>query len=147
MRHRLALAALGGAGLYLFARPWVHRWGTTGEETVVPLPGDDIIAAPRHETTHAVTVDAPIDEVWRRVVDGPPPCGLAGVAEVDGPTTLVLRAPDGSATCAYELHQHEGDGTRIVVRFRTSHRWAPLAPVRWAMQRRMLVGLKERAAA
>jgi len=59
----LALAA-GGAAL---AVPVVHarrNWGATPEEAAASLPGDDFVADPAENTTLAVTVAAPAEEVW-----------------------------------------------------------------------------------
>jgi hypothetical protein len=186
MRRRLVTAAAFALGAYAGIRPWFMRWGATGEELVVPLPGDDIVPVARYQATRAITVEAPINEVWpwvvqmgqdraglysyeclenlfgcdihngdrivpewqeRRVGDPFPlhPDLALEVARVDAPTALVLRAPDGSASWAFVLHEHEGDGTRVVVRFRASARSFGLAPVHFVMERRMLLGLKERA--
>lgn len=187
MRLRFAVTALGAAaGAYAALRPWFVRWGATGEELVVPLPGDRIVPFARYEATHAITIEAPVRDVWAWVVQMGQDRGgfysyeclenLAGcdlhnaddivpawqerhvgdrfplhpdwvmeVAEVDAPTTLVLRAPDDSASWAFVLHQHEGDGTRVIVRFRGRDRVPGLAFVHFVMERKMLLGLRERA--
>lgn len=59
-----AAIALGLAVLPLLARPWYTRWGTTGDETREPLPGDDFVPLAGSETTMAVTIDAPPEDVW-----------------------------------------------------------------------------------
>jgi hypothetical protein len=68
MRHRciVVISALAGAGAtYVFlARPWHLRWGTTGQESRGPLPGDSLVANPDLVATRAVTVRAPADVVW-----------------------------------------------------------------------------------
>jgi hypothetical protein len=46
------------------ARPLMRRWGATGAEATAPLPGDETVAAGGVRQTHAVTIDAPADEVW-----------------------------------------------------------------------------------
>jgi hypothetical protein len=51
-----------------FLRPLRARWGATAEERQRQLPGDDCIPLPRWEYTHAITINAPADEVWRWVV-------------------------------------------------------------------------------
>lgn len=40
------------------------RWGATPEEVARSYPGDELIATPRGRTAHAVTVNAPVAEVW-----------------------------------------------------------------------------------
>jgi hypothetical protein len=40
------------------------RWGATDEEVHKPLPGDEVVPHPMLETTHAVTIDASVEEIW-----------------------------------------------------------------------------------
>ncbi len=52
-------------GLYATrGRRWLRRWGATEEETRRPLPGDDLLPQAVYETTHAIDIDAPPEEVW-----------------------------------------------------------------------------------
>src|SRR5262245_61191325 len=64
----VSLLAAGTAGLaaaYVFlVRPWHLRWGATAEEVTETLPGDDLVADPKTQATHAVTIDAPPEAVW-----------------------------------------------------------------------------------
>lgn len=58
-----ALAALGL--VFAFAiRPWYLAWGATAAETVMPLPGDDIVAGVAEQETRAITIHAPAHKVW-----------------------------------------------------------------------------------
>jgi hypothetical protein len=51
--------------LYWFpVRQWFSRWGTTREDVARVMAGDSIIARPTHTATHAVTVDAPPEDIW-----------------------------------------------------------------------------------
>jgi hypothetical protein len=59
-----ALAVAAGAAYGIYERPRMARWGATQEEAAGPLPGDEIVLFPRYQTTHAVTVSAPVDQVW-----------------------------------------------------------------------------------
>lgn len=52
------------AAYVLVARPWLRTWGSTPAERVKALPGDELVDDPGSQTTRAVTVDAPVDEVW-----------------------------------------------------------------------------------
>jgi hypothetical protein len=45
-------------------RPWMYRWGATDDERTGKLPGDDLIAATTPTTTRAITIDAPVTDVW-----------------------------------------------------------------------------------
>lgn len=49
------------AALLAASRPWHQRWGATDEEIARPLPGDELSEGAA--ANHAVTIDAPIDEV------------------------------------------------------------------------------------
>lgn len=49
---------------WFFVRPWHLRWGATHGEVRRRLPGDDLVPEPAEEVTHAITIDAPANEVW-----------------------------------------------------------------------------------
>ncbi len=67
MRRRpRADALLGLAGLAAYAgkaRPWHTKWGSTPDERAMSLPGDELSEG-CERTTRAITIDAPVDEVW-----------------------------------------------------------------------------------
>jgi hypothetical protein len=61
------LVALGAALAIAYAtvvRPWMLTWGSTEEERTRPLPGNDLVPAPTHSTTHAITIHAPPYKIW-----------------------------------------------------------------------------------
>lgn len=61
------LAILGAVLPWAYAlvvRPWHLRWGATDEEVGKPLPGDELVPNPAIESTRAITVNAPVEEVW-----------------------------------------------------------------------------------
>ncbi|HEU0026431.1 MAG TPA: hypothetical protein VFQ25_04885 [Ktedonobacterales bacterium] len=58
------LVALAGACAYMMLRRLGNRWGATDAETREPLPGDEMVPHPVVQTTHAVTIGAPVAEVW-----------------------------------------------------------------------------------
>lgn len=61
------LAILGAVLPWAYAfvvRPWHLRWGATDEEVGKPLPGDELVPNPAIESTRAITVHAPVEEVW-----------------------------------------------------------------------------------
>lgn len=47
-----------------FMYPYHRTWGSTREELAMPLPGDPPQRAPGLEVQHAVTIDAPPQDVW-----------------------------------------------------------------------------------
>jgi hypothetical protein len=49
---------------YLLWRPWMLQWGATAEEASEHLPGDDRTPRRRVQSTRAVTIDAPPEQVW-----------------------------------------------------------------------------------
>jgi hypothetical protein len=65
-----AVALIGAAvGGYVGAlRPWMLTWGATPDEAGGSFPGDDVVASPRYQATHAVTVHAPVAQVWAWLV-------------------------------------------------------------------------------
>jgi hypothetical protein len=44
--------------------PWMLDWGATGAESTMSLPGDDMVPDPSYRSTRALTVDAPVEDVW-----------------------------------------------------------------------------------
>ena len=52
------------AAYALFVRPWHLRWGATDEELEMPLPGDVLVEHPKLNATHAITINAPVADVW-----------------------------------------------------------------------------------
>ena len=53
------------AVLYWFPlRRWFGRWGTTPDDLNRVMTGDAVIVNPTHSATHAVTVDAPPEDIW-----------------------------------------------------------------------------------
>lgn len=71
MKRVLWLMAIGAAliaakaAIYAWiVRPWHRRWGAAAEEVYRILPGDDLIPEPKLDTTHAVTINAPAEQVW-----------------------------------------------------------------------------------
>ncbi len=65
---KVLTAALSGAAAFaayaFFIRPWHLRWGPTEEEVLMRLPGDDLVEHPKLNATHAITIEAPVEEVW-----------------------------------------------------------------------------------
>ncbi|MFN8373797.1 MAG: hypothetical protein U0694_13095 [Anaerolineae bacterium] len=47
-----------------FMRPWRLHWGATPEEVNRKLPGDERVKEPRWSYTHAITIQAPVSQVW-----------------------------------------------------------------------------------
>ena len=62
--RRLIVVGLAVLCGYAAIRPWLNNWGATGSETVRSLPGDDLVPDPNYQTTRAITIDAPPEEVW-----------------------------------------------------------------------------------
>jgi hypothetical protein len=45
-------------------RPWYSKWGVTGDEVHMKLPGDEFVPRRRGGYTQAVSIRAPADAVW-----------------------------------------------------------------------------------
>ena len=75
IRESKALA-LGLAGIFIlavlayavFVRSWMLGWGAAAAEEVMPLPGDDLVPNPGCQSTRAVSIAAPAEEVWAWLV-------------------------------------------------------------------------------
>jgi hypothetical protein len=59
-----ALAAAGAVGYAQLVRPWHLAWGASEDEAKAVLPGDEFAPEPTIEATHAITIDAPPEDVW-----------------------------------------------------------------------------------
>ena len=44
--------------------PWMDRWGSTDEDVLVTLPGDDLVPSPVVFYNRAVTINAPPEEIY-----------------------------------------------------------------------------------
>jgi hypothetical protein len=66
VRYALGAAAVAAATAVYLRRiePWSREWGATPTEVATPLPIDDLLVEGAVATTRAITVNAPIDEVW-----------------------------------------------------------------------------------
>ena len=49
---------------YVLASPLISTWGATQEEAARSLPGDGLVPEPAAQSTMALTIDAPPEEVW-----------------------------------------------------------------------------------
>jgi hypothetical protein len=49
-------------------RQLYNRWGATKGELVAAMPGDELITSPDLISTRAITIESPLDEVWRWLV-------------------------------------------------------------------------------
>jgi hypothetical protein len=67
LRRPSPLALFGTAATALYAvviRPWHLRWGAEPEDEHRDLPGDELLPVEGTKILHAVTIDAPVEEVW-----------------------------------------------------------------------------------
>jgi hypothetical protein len=60
----MAAEVVAVAGYVALARPRILRWGATDDEAVGPLPGDELVPAPRSSSTRAIDIGAPATDVW-----------------------------------------------------------------------------------
>ena len=55
----------GAAAIYAYViRPWHLRWGVIDDEADRALPGDELVPHAQLYATHAVTINAPMDQIW-----------------------------------------------------------------------------------
>ena len=58
------MGAVAFAAYWHWLRPWHLRWGATEAEVRRALPGDELLPNPKFSATHAITIHAPVAEVW-----------------------------------------------------------------------------------
>jgi hypothetical protein len=89
------------------------RWGSTEEERTRPMPGDELVPHPDCETTKAITIDAPPEDVWPWLVQIGR--GRGGLYSIDWLDRLfgILDAP--SATEILPQYQHLEPGDTIPI--------------------------------
>ncbi len=201
--------ALGAAGMAAnillspLTRPWYSRWGSTVAERQRPLPGDDIVAAPRIVSTRAITIHAPAEVVWLwlaqmgqgrgglysyqklenlarcdihnadvihpewqnptvgdKVRFGPEPYPFHTIRAIEPGQTLILGSPVDErrtpTSWVFHLEGIDAATTRLIARYRSSYEpsigntiiWRVLTdPIFFVMERRMLIGIRDRAEA
>lgn len=64
MTKATALAIAAGAAYGVTQWPRMTSWGATRQEAEDALPGDEVVGEAKYRTTRAVTIGAPVDEVW-----------------------------------------------------------------------------------
>lgn len=70
-RSRLLFGAAGIGSVVAWGKlvtPWHQRWGATGDEVRMPLPGDELVADPAEQVTRAIAIEAPPEVVWPWIV-------------------------------------------------------------------------------
>ena len=192
MRRRpRADALLGVAAVAAYAaraRPWHRRWGSTPDERVRPLPGDEL-GEGCERTTRAITIDAPAEEVWPWVaqlgqdrggfysyewLENLAGCRMRNADRIhsdwqhrDLGETVYLHPSGGLPVTLFEpgrafglkgwgvlaLEPLEGGRTRLIVRgsgargLELLYGIALIEIPHFIMERKMLLGIKERAEA
>lgn len=69
LSRRILLLLLSFLLVYLFlVQPWFMRWGATDAELAMALPGDSYIPATTVVSTRAITIHAPVAQVWPWIV-------------------------------------------------------------------------------
>jgi hypothetical protein len=110
LRRLLATAAAGTLGLELLhAR---RNWGATADEVAETLPGDEFVPGPAQQTTLAVPVAAPAEEVWAWLVQiGQDRGGMYSYDWLENLLGLHIHSADEIR----EEWQHLAVGDRVVV--------------------------------
>jgi hypothetical protein len=194
----LAAASIGALSAYLFAvRPWHLRWGATYEEVRGFLPGDELVPNATQTATHAITINAPVKDVWPWLVQiGQTRGGFYSYTWLENMVGCRMRNADRIApewqelkvgdevwlypsvpplpvliyeseraivlgsntkspgTWGFYLKELDGNTTRLIMRGRgelkpTLSSWliqyVVFEPAHFIMERKMMLGIKERA--
>jgi len=62
-----AFGALSIAGYILsspITRSWYSKWGATESEAEMPMAGDHFVPTPKLQSTRAITIQAPAEDIW-----------------------------------------------------------------------------------
>lgn len=63
--HPLALTGTAASIAYaLVVHPWLMSWGARDSDRTQELPGDEFVPEAGMQATRAVTIDAPVEDVW-----------------------------------------------------------------------------------
>jgi hypothetical protein len=107
----LVVVVVGGATLYAkVLRAPILTWGATADEAEARLPGDELLEAADGVATRAITIDAPVADVWPWVAQmGPGPRGGAYTYDwIENLLGLNMHSAD-SVLPEYQ-HPRVGDG-------------------------------------
>lgn len=114
-------------------RPVFLNWGATAEEQLSTLPGDEIVKDAASQSTRAITVEAPVTDVWPWVAQLGQDRGgfysfdlLENLAGCDMPTTDVLQVEKqqwqlGDKLWMYPAHKAGGAGFATLRAFTPGH--------------------------
>jgi hypothetical protein len=107
----------------LVVRPWYLRWGASEDEVRKPLPGDELVPDPKIQSTRAVTIDAPVEDVWPWLVQLG--YGRGGFYSYD--------IFENAFTRAFGMHAHYRSLDRIVPELQGLHEgdFIASAPLDW----------------
>jgi hypothetical protein len=146
MRARTAVSLAAVAGSYATVHHLGRTWGATPEERQRSVPGDEMVAGPKLQTTHAITIDAPPEAVWPWLMQMG--WGRAGwytyrwvdrlLFPANGPSAAAIlpeyqqlqvgdHVPDGppESNCFFTVEALEP--ARLLVLFSDSHLFGPMA--------------------
>jgi hypothetical protein len=108
----LGITALAGLAYALFVRPWHLGWGATEEEVRATLPGDEFAPDPKTNATHAITIDAPPEDVWPWLVQiGTDKAGFYSYSWLENLAGCHLKNADRIVPGWQDLHA--GDRVRL----------------------------------
>jgi hypothetical protein len=63
--HPVVLTGTAASIAYvLVVHPWLMHWGAHGSERTQELPGDEFVREAGMQASRAVTIDAPVEDVW-----------------------------------------------------------------------------------
>lgn len=110
--HRAGTAMITTVAAYAWAHHLGRTWGATPEERQRRIPGDDLVAGSKAQTTHAVTIAAPPDDVWPWLVQMG--WGRAGWYTYRWVDRLLFPANGPSASAILAEHQHLAVGDHIL---------------------------------
>jgi len=103
---------LGLSGYVGWFRPWHLAWGTSEQERERRLPGDELVARPQQISNRAVSIEAPVENVWPWLAQIGQ--GRGGFYSYDRLENLI-GADIHSAEIVLPEHQSVSNGERIYI--------------------------------
>lgn len=145
------IALIAYTGVVIGLRPWHSSWGSTRSERQMVMIGDPPLGESHYRIDHAVTINAPVDSVWRLVEQIGQERGWR-VRQIETGRAMVIEnwgafALEPISAAVTRMHiRRRGAGVPTVSGIAlTPAALLVFEPAHFIMERGMLLGIKQRA--
>ena len=147
----LIVALIAYTGVVIGLRPWYTGWGTTRSERQMVMIGDPPIGESHYRIDHAITIRAPVDSVWQRLVQIGQDRGWRVLQNEPGRAMVLenwkafVLEPSGPSLTRLHIRTR-GAGVPTVAGIAiTPVSLLIFEPAHFIMERGMMLGIKQRA--